>query len=98
LLTENVKDFRPIMLRALQAGGTMTGLLFTSSRALPRSRRNPWPLIQALHAGLSGGLPVPPLNQDWLVWSDAPGIPDECLAIVIVLDFELTRSACQEWP
>lgn len=51
LLTENVKDFRPIMLRALQAGGTMTGLLFTSNRALPRSRRNPGPLIQALHAG-----------------------------------------------
>src|SRR5216683_3937062 len=66
LLTENVKDFRPIMLRALQAGGTMTGLLFTSSRAFPRSRRNPGPLIQALHAWLSGGPPVPPLNEDWL--------------------------------
>ena len=66
LLTENVKDFRPIMLRALQAGGAITGLLFTSSRAFPRSRRNPGPLIQALHAWLSGGLPASPLNEDWL--------------------------------
>ena len=35
LLTENVRDFRPIMLRALQAGGAISGLLFTSSRAFP---------------------------------------------------------------
>jgi Domain of unknown function (DUF5615) len=41
LLTENVKGFRPIMLRALRARGAITGLLFTSSRAFPRSRRNP---------------------------------------------------------
>ncbi|MGD0688065.1 MAG: DUF5615 family PIN-like protein [Streptosporangiaceae bacterium] len=66
LLTENVKDFRPIMLEALQAGSTMTGLLFTSSRAFPRSRRNPGPLIQALHAWLIGGPPAPPLKEDWL--------------------------------
>jgi hypothetical protein len=71
LLTENVKDFRPIMLRALQAGGTMTGLLFTSSRAFPRSRRNPGPLIQALHAWLSSGPPAPPLNEDWLRGPDS---------------------------
>src|SRR6266851_2113903 len=31
LLTENVKDFRPIMLRALQAGPPACGLLFTST-------------------------------------------------------------------
>ena len=37
LLTENVKDFRPIMLRALSAGAPGCGLLFTSSRAFPRS-------------------------------------------------------------
>jgi hypothetical protein len=66
LLTENVKDFRPIMLRALQAGGAITGLLFTSSRAFPRSRRNPGPLIQAIHAWLTSGPPVPPLKEDWL--------------------------------
>jgi len=66
LVTENVKDFRPIMLRALQAGGAITGLLFTSSRAFPRSRRNPGPLIQSLHAWLSDGPPAPPLKEDWL--------------------------------
>ena len=67
LLTENVKDFRPIMLRALQAGGTTTGLLFTSSRAFPRSRKNPGPLIHALHAWLLAGPPAPPLTEDWLL-------------------------------
>jgi len=66
LLTENVKDFRPIMLRALQAGGAITGLLFTSSRAFPRSRRNLGPLIQSLHAWLSDGPPAPPIKEDWL--------------------------------
>jgi Domain of unknown function (DUF5615) len=66
LLTENVKDFRPIMLRALQAGGAIGGLLFTSSRAFPRSRQNPCPLIQAIEAWLTGGPPDPPLKEDWL--------------------------------
>jgi len=41
LLTENVKDFRPIMLRALPGGPSGCGLLFTSSRSFPRSRKNP---------------------------------------------------------
>jgi hypothetical protein len=66
LLTENVKDFRPIMLRALQGGSATTGLLFTSSRAFPRSRKNPGPLIQALHDWLEAGPPGPPLSEDWL--------------------------------
>jgi hypothetical protein len=66
LLTENVKDFRPIMLRALQAGSASTGLLFTSSRAFPRSRKNPGPLIQALDAWLQTGPPLLPLTEDWL--------------------------------
>ncbi|HKE64240.1 MAG TPA: DUF5615 family PIN-like protein [Micromonosporaceae bacterium] len=67
LLTENVKDFRPIMLRALQAGGGTTGLLFTSSRTFPRSRRNPGPLIEAITAWLDNGPPAPPLIEDWLI-------------------------------
>ncbi len=62
LLTENVKDFRPIMLRALQAGPPGCGLLFTSSRAFPRSRKNPGSLIRALHAWLTAGPPAPPLT------------------------------------
>jgi hypothetical protein len=67
LLTENVKDFRPILLRVLQAGSAGTGLLFTSSRAFPRSRNNPGPLIKALDAWLRTGPPLSPLTEDWLL-------------------------------
>jgi hypothetical protein len=67
LLTENVKDFRPIMLRALQTGSAAPGLLFTSSRTFPRSRKNPGPLIDALHTWLTKGPPPPPLIEDWLL-------------------------------
>jgi predicted nuclease of predicted toxin-antitoxin system len=67
LLTENVKDFRPIMLRALQPGPPGCGLLFTSSRAFPRSRKNPGPLIRALHAWLAAGPPPPPVTESWLL-------------------------------
>ena len=66
LLTENVKDFRPIMLRALPAGTPGCGLLFTSSRAFPRSRKNPGSLIRALHAWLNSGPPAPPVTESWL--------------------------------
>lgn len=70
LLTENVKDFRPILLRALQAGTASTastGILYTSSRAFPRSRKNPGPLIQAIHAWTLNGPPEAPLTEDWLL-------------------------------
>ena len=73
LLTENVKDFRPIMLRALPAGPPGCGLLFTSSRAFPRSRKNPGPLINALHAWLTAGPATPPVTESWLL--GAPGEP-----------------------
>lgn len=66
LLTENVKDFRPIMLRALQSGPLACGLLVTSSRAFPRSRKNPGPLIKALRAWLTNGPPAPPVTECWL--------------------------------
>ena len=69
LLTENVKDFRPIMLRALQAGPPGCGLLFTSSRAFPRSRKKPGPLIAALHTWLTAGPPAPPVTESWLLGS-----------------------------
>ena len=73
LLTENVKDFRPIMLRALSAGPPSCGLLFTSSRAFPRSRKNPGPLIGVLHAWLTAGRPAPPVTESWLLGaSDSP--------------------------
>jgi predicted nuclease of predicted toxin-antitoxin system len=67
LLTENVKDFQPILQQALQAGTPTAGLLFTSSRAFPRSRKNPGHLIHAIDAWLSAGTPPSPLTEDWLV-------------------------------
>ena len=67
LLTENVKDFRLILLRALHAGTATTGILYTSSRAFPRSRKNPGPLIQAIHAWMLNGPPEAPLTEDWLL-------------------------------
>lgn len=70
LLTENVKDFRPIMKRALQAGASVTGLLFTSSRTFPRSRRNPGQLVEAIDSWMTSGSPPPPLTEDWLVRRD----------------------------
>jgi predicted nuclease of predicted toxin-antitoxin system len=67
LLTENVKDFQPILQQARQAGPPTAGLLFTSSRAFPRSRKNPGPLIHAIHLWLTAGPPRPPLTEDWLL-------------------------------
>jgi Domain of unknown function (DUF5615) len=77
LLTENVKDFRPILLRALQADGVITGLQFTSSRTFPRSRQNPGPLIDALHRWLAIGPPPAPLTEDWLLNPDPAQTPDD---------------------
>ena len=70
LLTENVKDFQPILQQSLQAGTPAAGLLFTSSRAFPRSRKNPGPLIHAIHTWLTTGTPPPPLTEDWLLHPD----------------------------
>lgn len=70
LVTENVKDFRPIMLRALQAGMPACGLLFTSSRSFPRSRKNPGPLVTALHVWLVNGPPPPPVMECWLLGAE----------------------------
>jgi hypothetical protein len=65
LLTENVKDFQPIKLRALQANAAIAGLLFTSSRTFPRSRQHVGLLVDALHAWLAKGPPEPPVIEDW---------------------------------
>jgi predicted nuclease of predicted toxin-antitoxin system len=70
LLTENVKDFQPILQQSLQAGTPAAGLLFTSSRAFPRSRKNPGPPIHAIHTWLTTGTPPPPLTEDWLLHPD----------------------------
>jgi hypothetical protein len=77
LLTENVKDFRPLLLRAMQAGGVPSGVLFTSSRTFPRSRQNPGPLIDALHRWLVDGPPTAPLTEDWLIDQDPDQTPND---------------------
>ena len=66
IVTENIKDFRRLLLRAGESGMPTAGLLFTSSRTFPRTRRNPGPLIDALDAWLAapGAADRPP--QDWL--------------------------------
>lgn len=66
LLTENVKDFQPIKLRALQANMITASLLFTSSRTFPRSRQHLGTLVNALHEWLAQGPPEPPIIEDWL--------------------------------
>lgn len=66
LLTENVKDFQPIKLRALQANAPTAGLLLTSSRTFPRSRQHIGPLVDALDVWLAKGPPEPPIIEDWL--------------------------------
>jgi Domain of unknown function (DUF5615) len=66
LLTENVRDFRPLLLGTMKTGSVATGVLFSSSRAFPRSRKNPGPIIQALHGWLTSGPPEAPVTEDWL--------------------------------
>jgi hypothetical protein len=67
LVTENVKDFRRISMRADESSARRTVLLYTSSRTFPRSRRSPGPLVAALEAWLcrtsDGRQPV----EDWLL-------------------------------
>lgn len=45
-------SLRRLLLRADEAGQRIPGLLYTSSRTFPRSRRNSGPLIDALDAWL----------------------------------------------
>ncbi len=66
IMTENVKDFAPLLRRTEELGQPAAPLLFTSSRTFPRSRRNPGPLIDALDAWLrAADFDERPL-QDWL--------------------------------
>jgi len=65
LVTENVKDFQPLVHGASERGEPVAHVLFTSSRRFPRSRRNPGPLLDALRRWLSqpAGQATP---VDWL--------------------------------
>lgn len=64
IVTENVKDFRPLMART--PDHATYGVLFTSPRSFPRSRRAPGALIDALDTWLAThaqlGVPV----EAWL--------------------------------
>ncbi len=53
LVTENVKDFQPLIQVASERGEAAALVLFTSSRRFPRTRRNPGPLLDALRRWLS---------------------------------------------
>jgi predicted nuclease of predicted toxin-antitoxin system len=69
LLTENVADFRPLLLSTVQTEAKV-GVLFTSSRGFPRSRKNLGPLINALDRWLRSGPPEAPITEDWLEAAD----------------------------
>jgi hypothetical protein len=66
IVTENVKDFRRLLLRAEESQHPTAGLLFTSARTFPRSRRNPGPLIEALASWLLGPNVADRAEEDWL--------------------------------
>ncbi|MGL4178654.1 MAG: DUF5615 family PIN-like protein [Dermatophilaceae bacterium] len=66
IVTENVKDFRRLLL-AVGDGAPVAPLLFTSSRSFPRTRRNPGPLVNALDAWLTAPDADRRPVEDWLV-------------------------------
>lgn len=66
IVTENVKDFAPLLRQAEESGRPVTPLLLTSSRTFPRSRRNPGPLIDALDAWLLAHDATQRPAEDWL--------------------------------
>lgn len=53
LVTENVKDFQPLIQLASAAGEPTARMLYTSSRRFPRTRRNHSPLLDALRQWLA---------------------------------------------
>lgn len=67
IVTENVKDFRRILFRAEESGQRTAGVLLTSSRSFPRSRRNSGPLIKALEQWLNDPQVADRPAEDWLL-------------------------------
>ena len=53
LVTENLKDFQPLVQSASERGEPAALVLFTSNRRFPRTRRNPGPLLDALRRWLN---------------------------------------------
>ncbi len=67
IVTENIKDFRPLRVAAQEANGPVAQLLLTSPRAFPRSRKNLGGLIAALSQWLEEGHQIAVLAEDWLI-------------------------------
>lgn len=66
IVTENVKDFRPLLAQAQGSDGPCAQLLLTSSRTFPRSRRNPGPLLEAVRSWLVDSAASESPTEDWL--------------------------------
>lgn len=66
LVTENVRDFQPLVRDTHSANAQTTGLLFTASRTFPRSRGNPGPLIAALDSWLGATETGDHGREQWL--------------------------------
>jgi Domain of unknown function (DUF5615) len=69
IVTENVKDFAPLLRRAEELRHHAAPLLFTSSRTFPRTRRNPGPMIDALDTGCA---PRRRASRRWRTGSSPP--------------------------
>lgn len=66
ILTENVKDFHPLLLQAHESGAPSANLLLTSSRTFPRSRNNPGPLTDAIDNWLTRCATASRSIEEWL--------------------------------
>jgi len=65
IVTENVKDFQRLLMQDSELTGP--GLLFTSVRTFPRSRRAPGSLIAALESWLTEPARLVRPAEDWLL-------------------------------
>jgi hypothetical protein len=66
IVTDNVRDFAPIMQRAWQDGTPAVGVVYTSDRTFPRSKGGVGFIIRALDALMQAGLPPDPIREHWL--------------------------------
>ncbi|MGI8647787.1 MAG: hypothetical protein DLM55_12290 [Acidimicrobiales bacterium] len=66
IVTENIKDFRPLHIAAREANELLPRLLLTSPHAFPRSRKNFGRLIAALVQWLEEGHQKAVGAEDWL--------------------------------
>lgn len=67
VLTENVKDFRPLLLQAHESGASCANLLLTSSRTFPRSRNSLGLLTDAIDNWLTLSANVSRATEEWLL-------------------------------